>query len=35
LLPLSKLMKITDECEQLCNIIGKSIATANQNRKRT
>lgn len=33
LLPRTKLTKITDECEQLSSIIGKSIKTATQNRK--
>ena len=32
LLPQSKLAKIIDECQQLCSILGKSIATASQNR---
>ncbi len=35
LLSQAKLTKIIDECEPLGNIIGKSIKTASQNRKRS
>jgi four helix bundle protein len=34
LLPHKKMSPLLDECEQLCNIIGKSIVTAKRNNKR-
>lgn len=35
LLPVSRMNDLRDECEQLCNIIGKSVVTARQNRVKT
>lgn len=34
LLPMSQLAPLTDECTQLCNIIGKSIVSAKKNSRR-
>jgi four helix bundle protein len=34
LLPDAKMANLLDECTQLCNIIGQSVVTAKENRKR-
>ena len=35
LLPRPRIETLTDECRQLCSILGKSVSTAKANRKRT
>jgi four helix bundle protein len=33
LLPRQRIEALTDECQQLCSILGKSVSTAKANRK--